>query len=109
MSKWRAVMSGIPQGSLMGPALLNTFVSDMDHETECIQQLGVICRFAMVDLIPLIQVIHDDIKPGWDQHSFLGDTTGHQLGAAPFPTHSLGLAIRTVLNPEKSAPVQAMG
>lgn len=39
MSKWRAVMSGISQGSLMGPGLLNTFVSDMDHETECVQQV----------------------------------------------------------------------
>ncbi|RMC09674.1 hypothetical protein DUI87_13460 [Hirundo rustica rustica] len=81
------------------------------QQIDTCSQLTVICKFTNERLNTFIHVINKNIEQDWPQHRLLRDTTSDwpSTGCSTIHHHSLGLAIQTVLNPAKSAPVKAVG
>ncbi|PKU46840.1 rna-directed dna polymerase from mobile element jockey-like [Limosa lapponica baueri] len=79
MSKWKPAMSGIPQGSVLGPVLFNIFVGDMDSGIECI-----LSKFA--NDTKLCGAV--DALKGWDANQ--RDLDRFESCSHANPTHGMG-------------------
>ena len=84
MSKCSPVMSGIPQGSVLGPVLFHVFVADMDSGMEC-----ALSKFAdntkligAVDTLEGMDAIQRDLNrlEKWVKHIPLRDRSGWEGG-----------------------------
>lgn len=57
-SAWQRITSGAPQESILGPALFNRFISDLDAGVEC-----VVSKFVGDTTLEVLLIVMRDRRP----------------------------------------------